>query len=100
MRLDILENGTRESLKAGIHAGALCLAAVMWTYNVAAWIQRRQPHLAVNALVYTALVLFEREHVRHHLAKPVSTAAASAALLVAATAASHVEDAQDEPKAA
>ncbi len=99
MRLNILETGSRESLKAGIHAGALCLAAVMWAYNVAAWLQRREPHLAVNALVYTALMFFESEHVRHHLAKP-ATASATAAALIAVAAATHAEDERIEPKAA
>ncbi len=66
MRIDILENGSREIFKGAIHAAALTLAAVMGLYNSAAWVQRRQRHLAVNALVYAALVVFERQHVRHH----------------------------------
>ncbi len=98
MRFNILESGSREALKAGIHGGAMCLALVMWTYNVAAWLQRREPHLAVNALVYTALVLFEAEHVKHHLAAP-AVAATSAAMAVAAVV-STTEQPDAEPKAA
>jgi hypothetical protein len=41
---------------------ALCAA-----YNTAAWIKRRQTHLAINAVVYTAAVWWERCHVIHHL---------------------------------
>ena len=66
MAFDILESGSRETFKGAIHAAALALAAVMGLYNSAAWMQRRKRHLAVNALVYAALVVFERQHVRHH----------------------------------
>lgn len=98
MRLSILESGSRETIKGAIHGAALCLATLMWAYNVAAWLQRRKRHLAVNALVYTALVLFEREHVRHHLASSAETAAAAA--LLAAAAVETVEEPQEQPKAA
>lgn len=99
MRLSILETGSRETIKGAVHGAALCLAALMWAYNFAAWLQRREPHLAVNTLVYTALVLFEREHVRHHLASPAATAA-PAALLAAAAAAGSAEEPEVQPKAA
>jgi hypothetical protein len=63
----ILDSGNCEPLKATFHGVALVLAAVMGTYNIAAWIRRRQSHLAINATVYIAAVFWEREHLAHHL---------------------------------
>jgi len=67
--LDILKCGKCEELKIGLHAGALGLAVVMGVYNAAAWLVRRERHLAVNAILYAAMVAWEREHVAHHLAE-------------------------------
>jgi hypothetical protein len=67
MRLTVLQCGECEPLKAGVHGSALALAAVMGLYNVAAWMRRRDAHLAVNALMYAALVAWEQHHVAHHL---------------------------------
>jgi hypothetical protein len=67
MRLTVLQCGECEPLKAGVHASALALAAVMGLYNAAAWVSRRDPHLAVNALVYTMLAAWEQKHVAHHV---------------------------------
>jgi hypothetical protein len=64
----VLQNGNCERLKAATHGIALATALVCASYNLAAWIVRRQRHLAVNALLYTAAVIWETEHVRHHLA--------------------------------
>ena len=63
----ILQCGNCERLKAATHAVALATAAVCAAYNVSAWLVRRQRHLAVNALVYSAAVAWEVAHVRHHL---------------------------------
>jgi hypothetical protein len=68
VQLNVLNSGSCEGLKAGIHATALGLAVVMGVYNGAAWLRRRQPHLAVNALLYTAFATWEGQHVAHHLA--------------------------------
>ena len=68
MQLDVLNPGTSESLKAGVHATALGLAVVMGLYNAAAWLRRREPHLAVNAVLYAALLAWEQMQVAHHLA--------------------------------
>ena len=65
--LAILYPGNCEPLKATFHGVALVLAAVMGAYNIAAWMRRRQSHLAVNATIYIAAVFWEREHVAHHL---------------------------------
>lgn len=68
MQLDILKCGSCEALKAGVHATALGLAAVMGIYNAVAWLRRREQHLAVNAVLYAALAAWEQKHVAHHLA--------------------------------
>jgi hypothetical protein len=65
--LAILDSGNCEPLKATFHGVALVLAAVMGAYNIAAWVRRRQSHLAINATIYIAAVFWEREHVTHHL---------------------------------
>jgi hypothetical protein len=64
----VLQNGNCEPLKAATHGIMLGGALVCASYNLAAWIVRRQKHLAINALLYTAAVIWETEHVRHHLA--------------------------------
>jgi len=68
MDMDVLHCGSCERLKAGVHATALGLAAVMMAYNAAAWLSRREQHLAVNAVLYAALTAWE-QHVLHHLAE-------------------------------
>jgi hypothetical protein len=67
MQLTVLQCGECETLKAGVHATALGLAAVMALYNAAAWLSRRQTHLAVNAVLYTLMAAWEQQHVAHHL---------------------------------
>ena len=69
MALPILQRGSCEPLKAGVHGAALGLFAVMSLYNAAAWLSRHQRHLAVNTLLYSALIFVERKHVAHHLAE-------------------------------
>ena len=66
--MKVLQCGTCEPLKAGVHAAAFGLAVVCGLYNTAAWLSRRQRHLAVNAIVYTALAIWEQRHVAHHIA--------------------------------
>lgn len=63
----ILDSGSCEPLKAGVHGVAFALAATCALYNTAAWIKRRQSHLAVNAVLYWTLAYWERVHVVHHL---------------------------------
>ena len=69
IKLDVLQCGSCERLKLGIHGTALGLAVVMGAYNAAAWLSRRQQHLAVNAVLYAALTAWEQQHVAHHLAE-------------------------------
>lgn len=68
LRLTVLQCGECETLKAGVHASALALSAVMGLYNAAAFVSRRDPHLAVNAILYTLLAAWEQKHVAHHVA--------------------------------
>jgi hypothetical protein len=68
MDLPVLKCGNCEPLKLGVHAGALGLAALCGVYNAAAWLARRETHLAVNTLLYTALTIWEQQHVAHHFA--------------------------------
>jgi hypothetical protein len=65
---DLLDHGKCEPFKAGVHGAGLVLAALCALYNTAAWLKRRERHLAVNAIVYTAAVWVERCHVVEHLA--------------------------------
>ena len=68
MDLDVLRCGNCEPLKLSVHASALGLAAVCGVYNAAAWLIRREAHLAINTVLYIALTLWEQQHVAHHLA--------------------------------
>ncbi len=68
MAMKLLQCGNYEEFKLGVHATALGLASLMCAYNAAAWLVRRQRHLAVNAVVYAGLVAWERKHIAHHWA--------------------------------
>ncbi len=63
----ILDHGSYETAKAAVHAAALGLGLVMGTYNMAAWVVRRQRHLFLNACVYVVFSLWEVRLVAHHL---------------------------------
>jgi hypothetical protein len=64
---EMLNVGQCEPLKAAVHGVLMATVAVCAAYNTAAWLKRRQPHLAVNAIVYTLATIWERAHVAHHL---------------------------------
>jgi hypothetical protein len=83
-QLPVLQCGNSEPLKAGIHATALGLFAVMGLYNAAAWLARRDSHLALNAVLYTALTAWEQHHVAHHIAAIRRCAEIAAAMPVEA----------------
>ena len=68
VKLTVLDCGSFEALKLGVHAASLGLAVVMGAYNAAAWFRRREQHLAVNTVLYTALIALEQHHVAHHFA--------------------------------
>jgi len=64
---DMLNVGRCEPLKAAVHCVLLVMATVCAAYNAAAWVKRRQRHLAFNAVIYGVTVWWERAHVLHHL---------------------------------
>jgi hypothetical protein len=78
--LPILDSGNCEPFKAAVHATALGLSALMGCYNAAAWLRRRQNHLAVNAVLYLTAVIWEQRHVAHHLAACACAAKKESAL--------------------
>jgi hypothetical protein len=65
--LPVLKCGNCEELKLGVHAGALALAALCCAYNAAAWLVRREPHLAANTVLYAMLIAWEQQHVSRHM---------------------------------
>jgi hypothetical protein len=69
MDLKVLKCGNCEELKLGVHALALGVAALCGAYNAAAWLTRRERHLAINTVLYAALIAFEHQHVSHHIAE-------------------------------
>jgi hypothetical protein len=64
----MLDSGQCEPLTAAVHGLLLAAVALCATYNTAAWLKRRQPHLAINAIIYCGAVWWEHSHVMHHLA--------------------------------
>jgi hypothetical protein len=91
MDLKVLKCGNCEELKLGIHATTLGLAALCGLYNAAAWLSRREQHLALNTVMYAMLIAVEQRHVAHHIAElrraGADTAALPRAVVVAAPAA-------------
>src|SRR5439155_16908860 len=69
MTMDVLKCGSCEPLKAGVHGTALGLAILMGLYNAAAWLRRREAHLAINTVFHTALAAWEQHHFAHHVAR-------------------------------
>jgi hypothetical protein len=65
--LPLLCTGRFELLKAAVHGVVLGTAALCAAYNIAAWLARRERHLAVNAGLYSTLVVWECIHVQHHI---------------------------------
>lgn len=70
--LEILHVGQCEPLKAVVHGVLMGTVALCALYNSAAWLRRREPHLAVNALIYTAATVWEYLHTQQHLTRRCS----------------------------
>jgi hypothetical protein len=64
---EMLNVGQCEPLKAAVHGVMLATVAVCAAYNAAAWLKRRQRHLAINAVIYGLAIWWEHSHVMHHL---------------------------------
>lgn len=73
----VLDSGRCEPLKLAVHGFLLGTVALCAAYNTAAWIKRRQLHLGINAIVYSAAIYWERCHIVHHLAACRDTACAT-----------------------
>lgn len=68
---DFTDGASSNGTKGAVHGAVLTLAALCAIYNACAWGKRRERHLAVNAVVYGALVAFEVRNVRHHCQSPL-----------------------------
>lgn len=55
-----------EQVKLAVHAVALGVASVCFAYNAAAFVKRRESHLAINAAFYFIAVAWEKRNVEHH----------------------------------
>jgi hypothetical protein len=64
---NMLDNGRCEPLKAAVHGVLFATVSLCAAYNTAAWLKRRQRHLAVNAIIYISAAWWERCHIIHHL---------------------------------
>lgn len=60
-------SGNHEALKCSVHGAAGVLAVLMAAYNIAACCFRNDPHLRINAVVYTLAVGWEVKQTLHHL---------------------------------
>jgi hypothetical protein len=80
----MLDVGRCEPLKAAVHGVLMATVALCAAYNAAAWLKRRQPHLAVNAIVYGLATFWEHTHVAHHLRECAPPAARPPLTLVTA----------------
>mgnify|MGYP001619360699 CR=1 FL=1 len=63
---ELCAGGAAEGTKLAAHVLLLGMAGVCLTYNLSAWLLRRESHLAMNAVVYATLVGFEAMKIRHH----------------------------------
>jgi hypothetical protein len=62
--------GQAERIKGGVHAAACTIGGVMAVYNAVAWWHRRDRHLAVNAVLYTAGFAWEIYQTSRHFGRP------------------------------
>ena len=81
MPRQFLSRGHAEPCKGVVHALAGGLCGLMFAYNTAAWLLRREPYLATNALVYGFAVLFELSQTRRHLDTETACATVAAGRL-------------------
>jgi hypothetical protein len=66
--MNLFRPGSCEPLKRDVHRALGLLAGVCCVYNAGAFLARRQPHSAMNVLVYALIVALEHAHVDHHRA--------------------------------
>lgn len=63
--------GHAEPVKGAFHGLAAVVCGLMFAYNTIAWLFRREPHLAMNALVYGTAILYEGVQTHRHIAARV-----------------------------
>ena len=71
-------SGNHEGVKCGVHASAAFIGSLCAVYNATAWFYRRDPHLRLNAIVYTLAVAFEIKQTLHHFERAGSARPAPA----------------------
>ena len=65
---EFVSQGHAEPVKGAFHGLATVVCGLMFAYNTTAWLFRREPHLATNALVYGTAILYEGIQTRRHIA--------------------------------
>ena len=65
---EFVSQGHAEPVKDAFHGLAAVVCGLMFAYNTAAWLFRREPHLAINALVYGSAILYEGVQPHRHVA--------------------------------
>ena len=63
-------SGSHEGVKCAVHGAAAFIVGLCAVYNTTAWFYRRDPHLRINAIVYTLAVAYELKQTMHHLNAP------------------------------
>ena len=63
-----VSQGHAEPVKGAFHGLAAVVCGLMFAYNTTAWLFRREPHLAMNALVYGTAILYEGVQTHRHVA--------------------------------
>ena len=71
---EFVSEGHAEPIKGAFHGLAAVVCGLMFAYNTAAWLFRREPHLAMNALVYGTAILYEGAQTHRHVAARVRAA--------------------------
>ena len=64
---EFVSRGNAEPVKGAFHGVATVVCGLMFAYNTTAWLFRREPHLAANALVYGAAILYEAVQTQQHV---------------------------------
>ena len=63
---DFFNHGVQEGAKCAVHLAVFIPAALCAGYNLIAYVRRGDFHLAVNSVIYTALLVWEAHHIRGH----------------------------------
>ena len=65
---EFVSQGHAEPVKGAFHGLAAVVCGLMFAYNTTAWLFRREPHLAMNTLVYGTAILYEGVQSHRHVA--------------------------------